>query len=80
MAADDIDVSSIQTFTDAQLLAIYRNAYAHVAFGKSVTIAGRIWIAADEEFLRKQIDWLEARINVSGDTTGGIARITLTDE
>lgn len=70
-----IDVSSVQTFTDAQLLVLYRNALAAVTVGQSYSINGRSMTRADLPEIRETIDWLEARIQnaAATDSGGGIA-------
>lgn len=73
-----IDISSIQTFTDAQLLILYRWALANNAAGQTRTIEGRTVAFPPLDQLMKAVDWLEGRENaVSG---GGIAEAQFNDQ
>lgn len=67
-----IDVSSVQTFTDAELLKLWRNCLAAIATGQSYSIGGRTLTRADLKEAREMVDWLENRINAASDN-GGIA-------
>jgi hypothetical protein len=59
----------VGTGTDAELLEFTRAAIAEVTLhGSSRTIRGRMVTMADLPALRKQVEWLEARIN--SDSTG----------
>lgn len=69
--------TSVQTFTDTELLNLYRLALAKIAAGQSYQMNGRMLTNADLKDVREQIDWLEARINaaaagVDGDAVLGV--------
>ena len=51
------------TYTDAALLALYREALARIAVsGQSYTIKGRTFSMANLKEIREQIAWLESRV------------------
>jgi hypothetical protein len=51
-------------YTDAELLALWREAYAQLSVGgQEVTMRGRTFRAADLPHIRDQITWLESRIS-----------------
>jgi len=57
-------VTTANTYTDAELLALYREGVAQIAAtGQSYQIAGRTYTAASLPALRDTIDWLESRIS-----------------
>jgi hypothetical protein len=58
-----IDISSIQVFSDSDLLILYRSALAAVATGQSYQINGRQLTRADQHEIKDTIAWLEERIN-----------------
>jgi len=59
-----IDISSLQTFTDAELLVLYRHALATGAAGEERQMGdGRRIRFPTIEALMKAIDWLETRTN-----------------
>ncbi len=64
-----IDVDALQTFTDAQLLKMYRWALAMNAAGQTRTIEGRTVTFPALNDLKNMIDWLEKR--VASDSEGG---------
>lgn len=64
-----INTSAVQTFTDAELLILYRNALAAIATGQAVSIGGRQLTRANLADVRDMIEWLESRTNAS--TEGG---------
>lgn len=78
-----ITVGSVQTFTDEDLLVLYRAALAAVATGKEYTIGGRngrTLTREDAKEIRETISWLEQRItNASGGDTGGVALVQFGD-
>ncbi len=67
-----IDVQSIQSFTDDELLKLYRWALANNAAGQSRTIEGRSVSFPPLDQLMKAVDWLESRVNTS-ENGGGVA-------
>jgi hypothetical protein len=63
-------------YTDAELLALFREAYAQIAAtGVSYTIAGRQWASADLPAIQKQIEWLEGRIDGDSAPAQNLARL-----
>jgi len=64
-----IDTGSVQTFTNAELLTLYRSALAAVATGQSYSIGGRTLSRADLGQIRDTIDWLQSQIG--DEATGG---------
>jgi hypothetical protein len=51
------------TYTDAELLALFREAYARIATsGESYTIGSRSYSSANLTEIRDQIQWLEQRV------------------
>jgi UDP-N-acetyl-D-mannosaminuronic acid transferase (WecB/TagA/CpsF family) len=66
-----IDHTAVQTHTDAQLLALYRDALAKIATGQSYSINGRSLTHANLKEVRDMIDWLEARVQTATDGVGG---------
>ena len=56
-----IDIDNVQTFTDAELVVLYRRALAALAISQSTSIAGRTVTRANLPEIRKQIEWLEGR-------------------
>lgn len=71
-----IDVDAVSTYTDAELLVLYRHCLATGAAGTTRQINGRMIQIPDIDKLMKLIDWLEARINTATDATaGGIALV-----
>ena len=58
-----IDVNSLQTFTDAELLKLYRHALATGAAGTERTINGRTIKIPPVQDLMKVIGWLESRVS-----------------
>lgn len=72
--AFDIE-NPIGTGTDAELLEFTRAAIAQITLhGKAYTVRGKTLTRADLPDLRKQVEWLEARINAdSGASKSNIA-------
>lgn len=57
-------VTTANTYTDAELLALLREGVALIAAtGQSYQIAGRTYNAANLPAMRDTIDWLESRIS-----------------
>lgn len=58
-------VTTANTYTDAELLALFREGVALIAAtGQSYQIGGRTYTAANLPTMREMIDWLEGRISV----------------
>ena len=58
-------------YTDAELLALYREAFARLSVGgQSYKIGTREYVAADLPHIRETITWLESRVESS---SSGIA-------
>lgn len=56
-------VTTANTYTDAELLALLREGVALIAAtGQSYAISGRTYTAANLPAMRETIDWLESRI------------------
>lgn len=53
------------TYTDAELLDLYRDAFANISQGKSYTIGTRQLTRQDLPEVRETIEWLESRIDAS---------------
>lgn len=54
------------TYTDAELLVLFREALASVAVsGQSYRMGSREYTRADLPEIRSQIEWLETRVNKS---------------
>lgn len=66
-----IDVSSIPSLTDQQLLTAFRYGLLQLAVSEEVTIAGRTVRRSQLPEIQKTIMWLEQRIAASGQSTGG---------
>jgi len=66
-----INVSNIQSFTDEELLKLYRWALATGSAGTTRTISGRSIQFPDVKAIRETIQWLESRIQVSTTGDGG---------
>jgi hypothetical protein len=75
-----IDISSIQTFTDSELLILYRWGLANNAAGQTKSINGRSVSFPPVEEMRRTVDWLESRIQADASTEGAnIALIAFDD-
>lgn len=54
------------TYTDAELLALYREAAARVSVsGQSYKLGTKEFTAADLPEIRRMIDWLDQRVNAA---------------
>lgn len=59
-------ITTANTYTDAELLALLREGVAQIAAtGQSYSIAGRTYTAANLPSMRDTIDWLESRISAA---------------
>ena len=59
-------VTTANSYTDAELLALLREGVALIAAtGQSYMISGRTYTAANLPAMRDTIDWLESRISSS---------------
>ncbi len=76
MAISNADIAALPTYTDAELLVLYRAAFVNGWGGTSRTINGRSITFAEPDKLLDIIERLEARITVIGaDFTDGIALV-----
>lgn len=79
----NIPIAQLQTFSDTDLLAIYRYALANGAFRQEVTINGRTLRVPDAKTCRETIAWLEVRIqddaNAASGEGGNVAVVTFDD-
>lgn len=66
-----INIDSLQTFTDADLLKLYRWAMANGAAGQSRSVNGRNVQFPPLERLMKAIEWLESRVAQEASEPGG---------
>lgn len=57
--------TSVQTFTDTELLNLWRLAYAKISVGQSYSMNGRMMTYANLSEVQKQIEWLEARVDIA---------------
>lgn len=56
-------------YTDAELLALFRQALAHISIGgQNYQIGDRIFEAGDLPEIRTTITWLEQRVNADAAT------------
>jgi hypothetical protein len=67
-----IDISSLQTFSDSDLLKLYRWALATGAAGQSRTISGRSISFPNPKDLMDLIERLEARTSTDGGSALGV--------
>lgn len=57
-------VTTANSYSDAELLALFREGVALIAAtGQSYQISGRMYTAANLPAMRDTIDWLEGRIS-----------------
>lgn len=61
-----------ETYTDAELLALYRQALADLSVGQSTTLRGKTVTRASIPHIKEMIVWLEKRVN--GGTTTVLSR------
>ncbi len=72
MAIENSDITALPTYTDAELLKLYRWAMANGAAGTERQISGRSITFPALPDLMKAVEWLESRAAAGGtDTTGG---------
>lgn len=69
--ANTIDISSLQTFTDTDLLTIYRYAMATGGFRKMYNVNGRDIEVPDAQTVMNAIAWLEQRIEDDSNSAAG---------
>jgi len=69
--ANVIDVSSLQTFSDSDLLTIYRYILATGGFRQEYSVNGRSFRAPDQDACIKTIAWLEQRIQDDANLQSG---------
>jgi hypothetical protein len=68
--------STSNVYSDGELLALFREAYAQIAAtGVSYSIAGRQWSSADLPQIRDEITWLEGRIDGDSAPAQNLARL-----
>lgn len=60
-----IDTGSIQEYSDAELLVLFRNALAAVATGQEYRIGDRTLTRANLKEIRETIDWLDERTDTA---------------
>lgn len=70
--ANTIDISSLQNFSDTDLLTIYRYALATGGFRKTYMINGRSMEVPDVKTVMDTIAWLEARIQDDANQLDGV--------
>jgi hypothetical protein len=70
-----VDPSTLRTYTDAELLSLYRWAMANGAGGQTRTIGGRSITFPPLPDLMQAVTWLESRVNAASDDGGGIALV-----
>lgn len=70
-----IDTASVQAFTDAELLALYRAAAAAIATGQSYNVNGRSLTRADAAEVWNIIDRLDARIAAASGSDCALAKL-----
>lgn len=68
--------ATTNSYTDAELLALFREAYAQIAAtGQSYKIGTREYVAADLADIREEIAWLDSRINSDTAPAVNLARL-----
>ncbi len=55
-----------ETYTDAELLALYRQALADLSVAHSTTLRGKTVTRATLPQIKQTIEWLEKRVNGTG--------------
>lgn len=58
-----------ETYTDAELLALYREALANLSVAQSTTLRGKTVTRASIPHIKEMIVWLEKRTSSGGITT-----------
>lgn len=58
-----------ETYTDAELLALYRQALAELSVAQSTTLRGKTVTRASIPHIKEMIVWLEKRTGSGGITT-----------
>lgn len=56
------------SYTDAELLALYREAVAALSQNKAYTLRGKSLTRADLDECRRMIEWLEKRVDAASNT------------
>lgn len=83
MSIDNAYIAALSTFTDDELLKLYRWAMVNGAGGTSRTINGRSITFPSTTDLMAAINWLEGRVNAAADAAaggGGIALVQFGEE
>jgi len=62
-----IDLTDIQDFSDANLLAIAKQAYANAMLSQALSTGDRAITRPRIDRLKEQIEWLEQRIGAAND-------------
>lgn len=77
-----INTNAVQSFTDQELLNLFRNALAQLAISEEVEVNGRRVRRSQIPSIRETITWLEQRINddANGTAGGNIALAQFGDE
>lgn len=70
-----ITIANVQTFTDAELLTLYRNAMAQLAVSESTTINGRTVRRSQLPQIRETLEWLERRIDATENESIALATL-----
>ena len=65
------------TYTDAELLALYREALAKLSLRQETTILGERLVFADLAKVQAQIEWLENRVNAASGLAVNYAKIVM---
>ena len=58
------------TWTDAELLALYREALVELSVAQSTTLRGKTVTRASIPHIREMVEWLENRIDKSSGFSG----------
>lgn len=79
MSITNADIAAIPSYTDAELLIVYRAALVTIGVGnQSVSVQGRTYTRADLKAVQDMITWLEGRVTAADPVDGpndGIALI-----
>jgi hypothetical protein len=68
-----INATNLATYTDEEMVKIYRCAVANMAMGQTRRADGKEITFADVEKMLKVLNEFEARIARAGDESGGVA-------